>query len=903
MLFKIKNHDVFPRFCGVSTAILGILVLFGWYTHNESLIQVLPHFAPMQYNTALGFLFSGIGLSALTIPRLNFAKICGGAVTLLGILTLIQYVLGFDFGIDELLMKAYITVKTSHLGRMAPNTALCFTLVGLFLLVGHRDRTLQISLAATVIILSVLSFIGYLANIEGIYGWGNLTRMAVHTAISFLILGAGMMSLAFSRKNQTKLNLWRAAPFTLSSIVLTLSMLSSYGMKEAIQVHNTEYFERLVSNTHNALVDRYTLYEHSLFGGRGMFYASKSVERHEWTSYIDALNIHSTLPGISGIGYISSVQADGLSEYLKKTRKDNAPDFTNHPETPYSDKFVITFIEPEDVNMQAVGLDIGFEERRRAAAERARDYGVPALTQKIELVQDSKRTPGFLLLVPVYSTKTPPATIEERKANINGWVYAPFIGSNFMQGLMEMNYEQVGFDVYDGEILAREALIFSTDAQAKPDSAYTKQTVVDIAGRRWIINWYATTKFVPPSNENLPIILLSLGFVCTILLYLVLFRLLRSKELIAREVEKQTERLFKSEAQLQLVFDNAGEGIYGLDLQGHVIFSNQASQTLLGYTLEDMLNISLHDLIHHTHDNGTAYKKEDCTIYKAIYDGETHTVDTDVFWHKDGTALAVEYTSTPIRGESEEITGAVVVFRDISERKAADDEIKQANAELEEFAYRTSHDLRSPLISSISLLDIANKAIQSDQKDTALTSLTHARKSLQKLEDLVKDILVLTQTKNMDEDEDVINVEELIHDTLEKLGHMSHFERLDIRQNLKFSDTISMKKSRITLVVENLISNAVKYQDVEKENSFIQISTYKEADHFVLEVKDNGLGIPEDQHANLFQMFKRFHPKSSFGSGLGLYMIKKSADILGGDIYFEALDDGSVFQLRIPLTQ
>ena len=100
---------------------------------------------------------------------------------------------------------------------------------------------------------------------------------------------------------------------------------------------------------------------------------------------------------------------------------------------------------------------------------------------------------------------------------------------------------------------------------------------------------------------------------------------------------------------------------------------------------------------------------------------------------------------------------------------------------------------------------------------------------------------------------------------------------------------------------ENLISNAVKYQDVTESQSWINITTAKEGNSFVLAVEDNGLGIPKSHHEDLFSMFKRFHSKVSFGSGLGLYMVKKSADILGGELTFESPEKGVKFKLTIPL--
>jgi signal transduction histidine kinase len=110
-----------------------------------------------------------------------------------------------------------------------------------------------------------------------------------------------------------------------------------------------------------------------------------------------------------------------------------------------------------------------------------------------------------------------------------------------------------------------------------------------------------------------------------------------------------------------------------------------------------------------------------------------------------------------------------------------------------------------------------------------------------------------------------------------------------------------VQKNRLVLIIENLISNAIKYQDSEEATPHLNIRSWNDDAVFIFEVEDNGLGIPEEHREHLFAMFKRFHPKVSFGSGLGLYMMKKSADILGADLVCETPEKGTVFRLSIPL--
>jgi signal transduction histidine kinase len=183
------------------TAGLGVVVLVGWYTHTVTLVQVLPTFVPMQYNTALGFLLSGAGLFLLVCGRQHLAMICGAAIAAIGLSTLTEYILGIDLGIDQLFMEHYITVQTSHPGRMAPNTALCFILTGTALLMLARAPLRLRSPVSGVLgsitgALGLVALCGYVSGISSAYGWGQLTSMAVHTAAGFVALGVGVVASA-----------------------------------------------------------------------------------------------------------------------------------------------------------------------------------------------------------------------------------------------------------------------------------------------------------------------------------------------------------------------------------------------------------------------------------------------------------------------------------------------------------------------------------------------------------------------------------------------------------------------------------------------------------------------------------------------------------------------------------
>ena len=133
--------------------------------------------------------------------------------------------------------------------------------------------------------------------------------------------------------------------------------------------------------------------------------------------------------------------------------------------------------------------------------------------------------------------------------------------------------------------------------------------------------------------------------------------------------------------ELELILQAAGDGIYGIDCNGLGTFANRASSEILGWKEEEVIGHAVHALHHHSRANGSHYPKEECPIYAAFSDGRVHRGDDEIFWKADGTCIPVEYTSTPIYNQGK-LSGAVVIFRDISERKRHEDALQAAHLEL-----------------------------------------------------------------------------------------------------------------------------------------------------------------------------------------------------------------------------
>jgi PAS domain S-box-containing protein len=151
--------------------------------------------------------------------------------------------------------------------------------------------------------------------------------------------------------------------------------------------------------------------------------------------------------------------------------------------------------------------------------------------------------------------------------------------------------------------------------------------------------------------------------------------------------ERISEVFERIERQNRLILGAVGDGIYGLDAKGQTTFINPAAERILGWNAADMVGNDAHQLFHHSHSDGSDFPALQCPIHASFSDGQIHRVDDEVFWHKNGEAIAVEYTSTPIF-EMGRLVGAVVLFRDIRERQMAERRLREALNEVEQLKQR-----------------------------------------------------------------------------------------------------------------------------------------------------------------------------------------------------------------------
>jgi len=224
-------------------------------------------------------------------------------------------------------------------------------------------------------------------------------------------------------------------------------------------------------------------------------------------------------------------------------------------------------------------------------------------------------------------------------------------------------------------------------------------------------------------------------------------------------------------------------------------------------------------------------------------------------------------------------------------------ELTKINKELDSLVYSVSHNLRAPLMSVLGLINLA-------KSETEIDTIRHfhemMEKSVYNLDATLKEILDYAKNARQEPAIEKIDFKEMINETLGKMQFMTGFSKIQIRVTVLDSIPFHSDFYRISIILNNLISNAIKYHDGNKENCFFNIAVTTEEQKAILVFHDNGIGINSESIDKIFNMFYRATEKMD-GSGLGLYIVKEAVDKLHGDIQIESsLGDGSSFKINIP---
>jgi two-component system, OmpR family, sensor histidine kinase VicK len=354
--------------------------------------------------------------------------------------------------------------------------------------------------------------------------------------------------------------------------------------------------------------------------------------------------------------------------------------------------------------------------------------------------------------------------------------------------------------------------------------------------------------------------------------------------------------------QRELILTAVGDGIYGMDMDGKFSFINPAAAKMLGYTADEMQGKDIHELIHHSHADGTPHSKSNCPILLGLRRQENVRIRDDVFWRKDGTTVPVEYVASPLIDEGA-IAGMVVAFQDVSERRRLE-KMK------DEFISTVSHELRTPLTSLRASLGLISSGSLDKRPEKRKQMLEVAIGNCDRLVRLVNDILDFDRVEKggMPLHLEVLQV----RDILRRAADVEHEEAVKAQISFRFDVPagliVNVDQERILQVLSELVSNAIKFsppQTIVKLGARAAGPNPENGrDEVCVIVEDQGRGIAEDKQDLIFERFQQGDASDSRalgGTGLGLAICKRIVGQHGGHIWVESEPGkGSRFLFTLP---
>lgn len=875
------------------SVVSGFIVLLAWIGVLPQMTTNNPRLAAMKPLTAVCFVVAGAALWLLSKPNPKPGELqigFGLAGLLLSVagLVVLEYISQSSFGIDLWLFRSKVLQEgIIHPGRPAPATAICLLLLGIALLTLHlKSVWLTNTLAFLILTVGSLAVIGYSFGVSSLYTLGKFNPVALYTATLFLLLSVSLLCVFPERTIMSILITERAGgklarrllpaviliPFVLGWLCLQGELLGFYDSRFGVALYATSNIVVFVS-----LVFMDTRYLNRLDDERETVLRSLTQMENKYRTLVEQTPAIVYVDEISGNWLYVSPQIERILGYSAETWLADRSIFRSR-------------VHQQDL----AGI--------QAQINSCVTTGVPLISEYRFLAKD-----GRLLWLHDEATVT----------------HSPDTGKTILQGVIiditerKRNEEQLRYqaslleNVNDAIVASDENYILrawnpaaekmygwkAADVIGKPgvDVLQTNFLGVDPDQMRRQIaetgRYVGEAMQVRQDGTRIPVEVASIAL-----------RDHTEKITGYVSVNRDISERKKAEERFALVVESAPNAIVLVNQNDQIVMVNPQAAKIFGYTREQMNNLQLDQLVPERYHNQHASYRAGFFTNPQI---RPMGMGRDLYaLHKDGTEFPVEIGLAPI----ETVQGSMVMASivDISARRQAEKEreaqllLAAKYAELDRFAYTVSHDLKSPLVTIKGFLKFLEQDIQHAEAGKIAHDINFIRNAMNKMEKLLNGVLevaragaVLNEIQNLSFEELANDVIDLLRGPLEARG-----ARVIIQPDLP---KVHGDRLRLSQVLQNLVENAIKYRDQDRE-TLIEIGHAGQTapGKETLFVRDNGIGIPGYYSEQLFDMFSQ-HDAASEGHGIGLAIVKRIIDAHGGRIWVESKEgEGSIFYFTLP---
>ncbi|HXT12034.1 MAG TPA: ATP-binding protein [Candidatus Angelobacter sp.] len=386
--------------------------------------------------------------------------------------------------------------------------------------------------------------------------------------------------------------------------------------------------------------------------------------------------------------------------------------------------------------------------------------------------------------------------------------------------------------------------------------------------------------------------------------------LARSRDVLEIHIQERTQAIQKLQHRYELILNSAGEGICGLDANGRANYVNPAAARMTGYESKELIGRSEREIF-----------GSDFSVTTSASEKKT---EGQIFRRRDGSTFLAELIKTPIRENGQE-EGAVLIFKDITERRKAEqdlarkaDELARSNAELEQFAFVASHDLQEPLRKIQAFGDRVKVKCEKIDLGEAGDYLSRMQNAAARMQTLINDLLAFSRVIRSSQPFVPVDLSAIAKEVLNDLE--VSIEKKNARIELGELPTINADPTQMRQLIQNLLSNALKFHP-PKNQPIIKIESHVVPEHsrngarasengnganghssWEITVQDNGIGFEEKHLEKIFAVFQRLHGRSEYdGTGVGLAVCRRIADRHGGSITARSQPgNGATFIVTLP---
>lgn len=915
---NIRADDYLRAFASVAAGfciLLGCSVIIGWYGQNTALVRVFEGVTAMQPNTAVAFVLCGAAILAGQRGGRRFMAVLGATAGVFGLLTAIEHMLAFDLRINQLLAERRAGELASDLTQMAPFSGISFSLAGGALVIGcdaERSRLRAASmgfLGAAIFGVGTIAFSAYLTGLTGAYAWRSFNGMALHTALGFMILGAGIVASGWVAAIEATTDSARWLPLLVGAtgLMATIILWQAFHASEQLKIEQVVRNEAI--NVHNQIASNVnsTLFE--VLRGASRWQRLHLESENETES--EAMLLIQAIRGLRAIGWV---------------------DLDNR----------LRWVVPKEEYADLIGADLSLDPRHKSAMETVRLEGM-ALT-----AADTGETDkgSYFIYAPISD-----------KGGPRGFLVATFRAQEMLNDLIEdESYIGYSIAVYDGnqEIFRRR----------RSDPRYQnwmQQSPASFGRVTWTVRVWPKPVTMVGLQSSAGLIALVIGIFSTVLFAAVTYFAQTARlralalDVSNRQLEREITERKHAHQQLQLQLKR----ISALREINLAVTSTLDLRSVLSVLVETIQRLLPYGglLVWLTDQETGELKRTACwnldekewlgrkligipELVRTAMEQKTPVVVADIqndprtldreFYRRNGL---ISYLGVPLVTKAE--TLGVLVFLTREAHEFNDDEVgflsslaSQAavaiqNSQLYEkiqrqaveldkvnkshadFTAMIAHDLRSPLSNIIGITEMMHQGLFGATSDEQNEWLDRMRKNATSLVGLVTDFLDLSKLESgrVELARAATNVFELACTTVENYRPLAASKNITLScEGDPMMPAIDADARRLDQVLTNLVTNALKFTP---EGGKITVAITHEASAMRVSVKDTGVGIAGDEIPNLFQKYRQATSALTSehkGTGLGLLICKMIVEAHGGKIWVESdAGQGATFSFTLPM--